>query len=235
MTDRPKTDDPKDAAGASAETPKPKVTRARTTVDKPPAKASAKTDKSAAAVTGVAAKAQKAEIDMKLSLPDDALPTSPEAIPENVTITNGGIRTAQATNVSVTQGGITDVEATHVDVRQGGIVRADAKDVAVTMGGIVLARADRVTTEMSGVGLSIAGDASVTQSFVRTMFAREVRVDQGGVWNLAAGKVTFEGRGFAGVVLAGKVDGEVKALLDWRGALAVGGIAVLVLAVLRRR
>ena len=105
----------------------------------------------------------------------------------------------------------------------------------MTMGGIALARADRVSAEMSGVGLAVAGDASVTQSFVRTMFARDVRVDQGGVWNLAAGKVTFERRGFAGVVLAGKVDGEVKTLLDWRGALAVGGIAVLILAILRRR
>ena len=111
----------------------------------------------------------------------------------------------------------------------------DARDVTVSMGGIALAKADSVSSEMGVVALSVAGEATVTQSFVRTLFAKEVQVDQGAVWNLAAGKVTFKRRGFAGVVIAGRVDGEVKTLLDWRGALALGGVAAVLMAIARRR
>jgi hypothetical protein len=31
------------------------------------------------------------------------------------------------------------------------------------------------------------------------------------------------------------VDGEVKTLLDWRGALALGGVAAVLMAIARRR
>jgi hypothetical protein len=37
------------------------------------------------------------------------------------------------------------------------------------------------------------------------------------------------------VVLAGKLDGDVKVLLDWRAALAFGAVAGILAAILRRR
>jgi hypothetical protein len=67
------------------------------------------------------------------------------------------------------------------------------------------------------------------------MFARDVTLDQGAVWNLAAGRVTFRRSGFAGIVIARQVDGEVRALLDWRGALAFGAVVGLLVAIVRRR
>ncbi|MFL5677586.1 MAG: hypothetical protein ACJ77X_08135 [Chloroflexota bacterium] len=219
MTDPTASDDPKEPTAPEGPPPKQKVTRAR---------------------TSATTKARRAAADPVPEAPPTAAEASDlvpaaTAIPENVTITNGGIDFAQATNVTVSQGGISRVEASRVDVRQGGIARADARDVTVSMGGIALAKADSVSTEMSGVALSVAGESTVTQSFVRTMFAKEVQVDQGAVWNLAAGKVTFQRRGIAGVVIAGKVDGEVRALLDWRGALALGGVAAVLMAIARRR
>src|SRR5215203_1868599 len=102
MTDRPTTEDPNDAAGASPEPAKPKVTPARATADKAavqastrPAKASAKAPAKTASsaptasrgTTTVAAKAAKADIDTRLTQSDDGPPPpSPTAIPENVTI-----------------------------------------------------------------------------------------------------------------------------------------------------
>jgi tRNA-dihydrouridine synthase len=62
-----------------------------------------------------------------------------------------------------------------------------------------------------------------------------VTVDQGAVWNLAAAKVTFQRTGFAGIVIARKVEGDLKVLLDWRGALAFGAVAGLLVGLLRRR
>ena len=52
---------------------------------------------------------------------------------------------------------------------------------------------------------------------------------------MAAGRVTFQRRSVAGVVIAGRVDGEVKPLLDWRGAIVLAGVLGLVTAIVRRR
>jgi hypothetical protein len=50
----------------------------------------------------------------------------------------------------------------------------------------------------------------VDQSFVRTLVAREV---------------TFRKPSAALVVIAQRVGGDVRVLLDWRGALAFGAVA----------
>jgi large exoprotein involved in heme utilization and adhesion len=160
---------------------------------------------------------------------------TPDVDVDVLNVQNGGVRFAKANRVDIRQGGINQVEATEVNVRQGGISRLVAKDVAVSQGGIAIARADRVSVEMGGVAIALAGEARVSQSFVRALFARDARIQQGGAWNVLAGRVTFERSSFAGVVIARRVEGNVKTLLDWRGALALGGVIGVVLAVVRRR
>jgi len=152
-----------------------------------------------------------------------------------INIEQGGIDVARAERINVTRGGITTVDATTVELRQGGISRVDARDVSVHQGGIALARAERVSTDMGAIALAVTGESKVQRSFVRAMFARDVSVDQGAVWNLAAGRVTFQRQGFAGIVVAGRVDGEVRAILDWRGAIAFGAVAGILIGLLRRR
>jgi len=159
---------------------------------------------------------------------------TPDAL-RDLTIEHGGLDTARAESVSVDHGGITNVEATSVNLRQGGITRVNARDVHVTQGGVALARADHLTTNMSAVALSVSGASQLDRSFVRTLLARDVRIEQGGVWNLAAGRVTFERPSLAGIVIAAKVDGDVRPILDWRGAIALGTVAGLLVGVLRRR
>ena len=152
-----------------------------------------------------------------------------------INIEQGGLDVARAERVSVNRGGITTVDATTVELRQGGISRVDARDVSVHQGGIAIARADRVTTDMGAIALAVSGETKLQRSFARAMFARDVTVDQGAVWNLAAGRVTFQRQGFAGIVIAGRVDGEVRAILDWRGAIAMGAVAGILVGLLRRR
>ena len=88
---------------------------------------------------------------------------------------------------------------------------------------------------MSGVAIALAGDARIRQSFVRNLFARDVRLDQSAAWSVLGGRVTFERQSFAGVVIARQVDGQIRPLVDWRGALAVAGVVGVVMAVVRRR
>jgi len=106
------------------------------------------------------------------------------------------------------------------------------------MGGIAIARADRVSATQSGVAIALAGEARVRQSYVRDLLSRDVHLDQTAVGNLLANHVTFERQSFAGVVIARRVDGNVRTFVDWRGALALAGVAGVVsvaMAALRRR
>jgi hypothetical protein len=52
---------------------------------------------------------------------------------------------------------------------------------------------------------------------------------------MAAAHVTIERTTAVGILIAKQVDGSVRPLLDWRGALALGASLGLLLGVLRRR
>lgn len=203
-----------------------KVTRAKaTTSDVPPRaprpKAQPNETSSAAKAVGADAKA--------------APPKAPTERPANVQISQGGAAMVEGDTVGITEGGATTVNARSVQVHQGGIVNAEADDISVNMGGVVLARADRISVEMGGLGVSFAREAHVTQSFARSIVAQNVHVDQGLVGTALAGRVTFERPAGVLLLLAGRVDGPVRAMFDWRGALAFGAAFGLLVGLLRRR
>jgi hypothetical protein len=155
--------------------------------------------------------------------------------PANVSIYQGGADSVAGDAVTITQGGASIVNARTVDVRQGGIANAQAEDIHVSMGGVALARADRVSVEMGGLGIAFAREAQLTQGGARTVIAQDVRVDQGLIGTAFAGKVTFERPSGVFLLLAGRTEGPVKALLDWRGALAFGAAMGAIVGLLRRR
>jgi hypothetical protein len=145
----------------------------------------------------------------------------------------GGSVTADV--VSIAQGGVQFAQARHVDIVQGGIWQADATDIAVSQGAIGLARGDRVSLEMGGMLVAVAREARISQAYTRDVIAREVDVDQAAIGTLVTARASFARRGLVGILIARQVDGDVRALLDWRGALAFGGALGVVLAILRRR
>ena len=208
--------------------PSTKVTRARATTSRPP-KAAARLKP--ARPVGEPVKATSG------STAPSATPSraEPFARPANVQINQGGADSVSADAVHVTQGGITTVNAQKVEVRQGGIVNAQADEITVRMGGIALARADRVSVEMGGLGFAFAREAHLSQGAARSLIAQDVRIDQGLVGTALAGRVTFERPSGVLVLIAGRVEGPVKTLLDWRGALAFGAAFGLLVGLVRRR
>jgi hypothetical protein len=249
MADRSKPDDPTGAdAPRDPVAPKPKVTRARTTpaisakplgVKTPVVATDATSKRSPAPIRSSAAGAGSPSGTAAPVRPAAGPVTPPAPIVSPATVlVPAQVSPAGDVEVgilNIRNGGINVAKATTVDVHQGGISRVEARDVAVTMGGIAIARADRVSAEMSGVALALAGEARVSQSFVRALVARDVRLEQGAIWSVLANKVTFGRQSFAGVVIARRVDGNVRTLLDWRGALALAGVVGVVMAVVRRR
>lgn len=135
------------------------------------------------------------------------------------------------------RGGINEATAANVEVRMGGIGRLDAEDVFVQFGGVGVGRADSLNVEWGSVGAAAAGELRVTQGIASNVIAREATVDQALVRTLIAARVTVTRPSAALVVLAAKVDGEVRTLLDWRGALALGvgfGVVASIARALRR-
>jgi hypothetical protein len=153
---------------------------------------------------------------------------------DRVEISQGGAERVEAASVSVLQGGIGTAIATTVDVRQGGIGQATATDIALSQGGIGFARGGRVSLEMGGIGAAIGDEVRVTQAAANLVAARgDVTVDQSLISTLIGYRVTFRQPSAVLLVVAGRVDGSVRPLLDWRGGLAAGAVAGLVIGLLR--
>lgn len=122
-----------------------------------------------------------------------------------------------------------------VTVQRAGIRQLTARDVDVTQGGIGLARAEHVAVELGGIGAALAGEVTVRQGIARTILARDVRVGQSLVRSIVANTVHAERPTGVLVLLARRVDGDVRAVLDWRGAAVLGAFLALVAWLARRR
>jgi hypothetical protein len=127
------------------------------------------------------------------------------------------------------------VSAVNIDVSQGGIGRAQATDIALSQGGIGLARGERVSVEMGAIGAAFGSEVRLTQGAAGSILARDVRIEQAGVRTIVANHVTAERTTGVVFLLARRVDGDVRAVLDWRGALAFGAAFGLIVGLLRRR
>jgi len=209
-------------------TPAPKRPRRRAdaAVDPAPAEAA-----EIASSVGAAAPDGGAAALVPSPEPAGATTASPE--PSVQVVSRADIGSVRAGSLHVERGGIGEATADRMELKLGGIGRLDAQDVFVQFGGVGLGRADKLNVEWGSVGAAAAGELHVQQGIASNVIAREATLDQGLVRNLIAARVTVTRPSAALVVIAGRVDGEVRALLDWRGALAFGLGFGLVAAVAR--
>ncbi len=152
---------------------------------------------------------------------------------ERIEITQGRAIDVEAGTVHIERGGIGAARAETVDVLQGGIGRLVATNVSVTQGGIGAARAERISVDMGGVGAAMAGRFDLSRGAARSVLAREVHLEQAFAQTVVANQVTMARGSGALVVIGRRIDGEVRTLLDWRGALAMGAALGLILGLVR--
>jgi len=79
----------------------------------------------------------------------------------------------------------------------------------------------------------MAGEFNVTQGYAASVLAREATIEQGFVRTLIAQRVHVTRPSAVLVMIAQHVSGEVRPLLDWRGALAFGAAFGLVSGLVR--
>jgi hypothetical protein len=120
------------------------------------------------------------------------------------------------------------IQADYVDVRMGAVGRVESERLEVVQGAIGGARAGSVSVQQGVIGGALADQVTVRQGFARSILARDARVEQSFVRTLVAGEVHVERATGVGILLARRVVGDVRVLLDWRGALALGAAFGLV-------
>lgn len=114
------------------------------------------------------------------------------------------------------------IQAESVEVHQGAVGRIDAVDVAIAQGLVGAAKGEHVSVELGALGAALADRVSMSQGFAGTLIAREARVEQSLVRTLIAQNVDVHRPSAVIIMFAQRVSGDVKVLLDWRGALAFG-------------
>jgi hypothetical protein len=124
-------------------------------------------------------------------------------------------------------------DAEHVDIHQGAVGRIEASSVAVAQGAIGAARAEQITVDRGAVGAALGEHIEVRNSYARSILARQVQLDRSAARVVIAASVRTNQTAVMFLV-ARKVAGDVRVLLDWRGALAFGAAAGFVVALLRR-
>jgi len=124
---------------------------------------------------------------------------------DTVEIRNGGARDTDATTVSITQGGARDIDAQNVTINQGGAAQVHADDLTINQGGVAIARTENLTIAEGGSAFAVMAD-----------------------------KATLKADSSVFLLVAGSSSGDVRPVLDWRSAAALGAGFVLAVSLIRR-
>lgn len=115
----------------------------------------------------------------------------------------------QATHVNVSDGGVGQIIAQEVNFSDGGIQHVEAGSLKFENGGIGIARAQEIEFSNGGIGILFANHAELGENAqTNLLLARE-----------ATGSIK------TGLLLTGKVQGEVHTALDTPRALLFGAAA----------
>jgi hypothetical protein len=127
----------------------------------------------------------------------------------------------------------TSLAADRVGMYRSAVGRIEAGAVEIQQGAVGAARVEHLSADRSAVGAVMAGNVEVSRGYVRSILARQVQLDRGAARVVIAADVRAH-QSAVMFLVARRVSGEMRVLLDWRGALAFGAAAGVVFAFLTR-
>ena len=125
------------------------------------------------------------------------------------------------------------LDADQVAMQLSAVGRIAGARVSVDRGAVGAVRAEHLSVDRGAVGAVLAERVEVSRGYARSILARQVQLDRGAARIVIAADVRAE-RSAVMFLIARRVSGEMRVLFDWRGALAFGAAAGLVLAVVSR-
>jgi hypothetical protein len=135
---------------------------------------------------------------------------------QTVNLTQSSATHVDADRVEMTQSAARVIDADAVQMSSSAAQMVEAETVRLSGSASLGARTETLAVEQSILGLVRTTDATVADSAVLMLAGDEIQ----------AANVN------ALFVYAGNAEGEVKALLDWRGAAVIGAVAGAVLFLL---
>ncbi len=135
---------------------------------------------------------------------------------QTVNLTQSSAAHVDADRVEMTQSAARVVDADAVEMNNSVAQMVEAETVRLSGSASLGARTETLAVEQSVLGLVRTTDATVADSAVLMLAGDEIQ---------AANVNAF-------LVYAGNAEGEVKTLLDWRGAAIIGAVAGVVLFLL---
>lgn len=140
--------------------------------------------------------------------------------------------------VNIKQSTIRSVEGGHIELQQVGALSIDGEKLEITQGASVVLKGNDISLNQSLSAVTVGDNVSIDFSLSPMSVSREnTVVNRSAVGFLAAKDVSSENTS-AFLVLANKIEGNITTLLDWRSALALGGVLGGIwgfLSLLRRR
>jgi len=140
--------------------------------------------------------------------------------------------------INIKQSTIRAVEGGHIELQQVGALSIDGEKLEVTQGASVILRGDDISLNQSLSAVTVGEKVSIDFSFSPMSVSREnTTVNRSAVGLMAAKDISSENSS-AFLVVANKIEGNITTLLDWRSALALGGVLGGIwgfLSLLRRR
>lgn len=127
----------------------------------------------------------------------------------------------------------TSLVADQVELRMSAVGRVQADQVSIATGAIGAVRADVLSIDRGAVGAALADTVEVRQGYARSIIGRQVQLDRAAARVVIAADVQAR-QSAVMILIARRVNGDVRVLLDWRGALAFGAAAGLVVGLLSR-
>lgn len=127
----------------------------------------------------------------------------------------------------------TSLSADRVEMRLSAVGRVDSGELTVAQGAVGAARVDRLDVDRGAVGAVMAGQVDLSRGYARSILARQVQLDRAAARVIIAADVRADNSA-AMFLVARKVDGNVRVLFDWRGALAFGAVAGVVFGLVSR-
>jgi hypothetical protein len=140
---------------------------------------------------------------------------------ESINISETSVQKVDAELVRMNRSAARHIQAEEVEVRQGGVMRVDATSLSVQQGGVSIARASNLKMDNSALLIGRAGEAVVESSRVGALYSPSVEMKYSHA-NLLVARQVSGGPVRAIVMLAGKVEGPVRAYLDTPRALLAG-------------
>lgn len=115
-----------------------------------------------------------------------------------------------------------------IEASLGAVGSVEGEAIAFTKSVVGGVRADSVTIEQGLAGGVLARTVDIRQGIARTVVAQRVEVSQSFVRSVVASEVHIMPSTNVGLLFARRVEGDVKVLLDWRGAAILGAVAGLI-------